>query len=652
MSFDLVYKFLTGTQCSELAFLNHIKVKAKPVLILFIGTPDSSNMEAFKSNQILHNNVKLLVRTVKSHCGEVTKADSITYHELVMDTKFKLLMTDDFVSNATEESGYFLSIFSALKQILQYNKHKTLQDEASAIRIFQNDGLNNHMCKIYKQVTKWKEKKINISFGSQEITLVNMWEVALNKTAVHLIKAFRGHLHNCHPWLFLDLLEDLDKLHLPPELSKTAERNGVILMKWRPRLHYLLRCCSFAESKQENKRRRVCTLFAKHDGTLTKELQKNKMDELEKKVQAVVNHMGVAPLMGEKLESINLSTEKDDASLQLNKKLLNVICETPYKTIPVAWVFLRSYMYHHEKSYIGKQYLEGYARQCGMSEKSFEEFCKFYTSFGSIFDLSLIGNQNKYVIIRPMPFLKSLDCIFTPGEEMLQKDGMIKYGFYSEEACDDFLGVDCDPLMRAIVSLNLATKVTSSFIEPPPEPEIEVKPNTTYYFISSSRNKLSITKELDTRSIHVITSINTPHIFSQVSIIRKILENRKFEEAKIVPCENFNQTIISYKDTKIKIVSYSPAMRLYVSKPDSEVCAGIAMAYKDIAEESEEFGITVKYKFVKLCVAYRNEIPNVQSLPSSFYHILPDDELCAKCKDVDCEEDLLQAWNEALRQVR
>ena len=623
-------------------------MKTKPLLILFIGTPDSGNTEAI--NHILDKNVKLLARTIKSHCGEVTKAESITYHELVATTEIK--STNLFASNATEESGYFLSIYSALKQIFR-RKHKPLPDEASKIRIFQNKELDNHMHNICYEVKKCALKDTDIPF-SQEITLVNMWEVALNKTAVHFIKALHGHLHNCHPWLFLDLLEDLDKLHLPPELSQTAERNGAILMKWRPRIHYLLRCCSLAESKPpENKRKRVCTLFAKHNGTLTKESQQNKMDELERKVQAVVNHMDVAPLMGEKLESINLSTEKDDASLQLNKKLLNVICETPYKKIPVAWVFLRSYMYHHEKSYIGKIDFQNYATKCGMSEESFEEFCEFYTSFGSIFDLSLIDKQNKYVIIRPMPFLKSLDCIFTPGEEMLQKDHMIKYGFYSEKVCGELLDVDRAPLMDAIVSLNLATKVTSNFIEPPPaELDIEVKPNTTYYFISSSRNRLSITEELDIQSIHVITSIDTPHVFSQVSIIRKILENRKFKEAKIVPCENFNQTIIIYKDTEIRIVSYSPAMRLYVSKPDSEVCAGIATAYKEIAEESEESGITVKYKFVKLCVAYRDKIPNVQSLPSSFYHILPDDDLCPQCKDADCEEDLLQVWNEALQQVR
>ena len=103
--------------------------------------------------------------------------------------------------------------------------------------------------------------------------------------------------------------------------------------------------------------------------------------------------------------------------------------------------------------------------------------------------------------------------------------------------------------------------------------------------------------------------------------------------------------------TTVTLVSHSPAIRLQLSKPDEHVCSCIAQAFEKIAENARSQGITVEYKFVKICT--ESSLKDVQSIPSSQYHILPDDKLCTKCNENSTEEDakLLKAWNKALTEV-
>ena len=117
------------------------------------------------------------------------------------------------------------------------------------------------------------------------IALINIWDVAINETVRHFLAALQGHLYNLHMWLFLDLERDLENLNVPPKITCThicrekrekRDGDGTIFMKWRPRLHYLLRSCKISEDyyKKKSQRRRVCTIFAKHNGAYNGELQK------------------------------------------------------------------------------------------------------------------------------------------------------------------------------------------------------------------------------------------------------------------------------------------------------------------------------------------------------------------------------------------
>ena len=654
-----------------------LTAKVKPALISFLGIPpDSGQTEAVK--HILDryiNKVKPTFVSTPGRVGEkVTKAEGIEYHELVA-TGFKSVR-NLYIGEVTQESSSAFGILSAFRQGLIEEKKLPLFDisVSKSSQGFNNKLLNEHLIHTYRYLCEQEsmpkkdeslEDMEKLSEKDQEyakklkrllpegIALVIMWDVALNKTVLHFLTALRGHLYNCHPWLFLDLQRDLDKLHLPPKIPSTSSngdgkeiRDGALLMKWRPRLHYLIRSCRLGETK-EKKRRRVCTVFAKHDGTFNGEMQE-KMDELERKVQATAKHIGVTSLLKEKIVPVNLCSAgqmDDDCLLRLNQELQHVICEASYEDIPIAWIFLRSLFYRNEKCVITKKELERMAKECGMDKSSFAGFCKFYTSFGSIFDLSLVDEKCQTVAVKPMAFLRLLDCLLYPSAELRKMYPIISYGIYPEEICREvFDAADWSLFMDALISLSLAIRVSAQLIEAPTD--ISLDRNTTYYFISLSRTG-QFNHDPHLHSIHIITSINTPHVFRQVAVTKHLLEMLK--APKLIPCEYFNQTIIkdAYTGTTITIVSHSPATRLDLDKPNSEVCGCIVRAYNKIADTCN---VTVKYKFVRLCAA--EKISNVQSIPSSSYHILPDNELCDICKESNSyDSDLLQAWTKALDEV-
>ena len=179
-------------------------------------------------------------------------------------------------------------------------------------------------------------------------------------------------------------------------------------MSWRPHLHYLLRQCMISKDN-EKERRGVCTIIGKHNGTQNGNLQM-KVEALESKVRPLTKHIGIATLLEDKIKTINFKSHNSTHTLCQNFE--RVINETPYEEIPVVWVFLRSLFYRFDWKIIARDDLKAMADKCGMNDESLKGFCKFYTSFGSIFDLSLIDPDYQFVIVKPVQFFKKLNDLF------------------------------------------------------------------------------------------------------------------------------------------------------------------------------------------------------------------------------------------------
>jgi hypothetical protein len=645
-----------------------ITTKIRPVLLSFSGLPESGKTKAL--SHLLQNFVYKSPFKPMKEPDTCLGAEGIKYYELVATGFHKILNL--IMTQVTKESSCAFGLMSAFKKSLIENKMWPILTDINHHQIFLDAELNDHLNLIFNSLKPTdsnkrgdesdddSDQKYACSCLADEeqkfaefikkylpdgIALINIWDLAINRIALHFLTALRGHLYNCHMWLFLDLEKDLDKLDLPPEIPKGKhERDEGVLMKWRPRLHYLIRSCRMSESR-ERERKRACTLFAFHSGAFNGELQE-KVDELELQVQQVAKQVGVSSLLEEKVETMNLKGPGniDDYSLRLYHKFEHLICEKPYKDIPFSWVFLRSVFYCHKDVFITKADLKEIAFECGINETSLSQFCKFYTSFGSIFDLSLICPDYGYVIVKPMGFLQSLDKFFPSKSQDATASWWyipLKYGIVPEKAFRAEFGQDASAYIDALVCLNLAIKISYKNLQlDHDELAKHIPQNDTLYYIPLSRITKTETKP-DPTSVHLVTSIDVPHNFKQTTFVRELLN--LLPKLKLVPCTETNETIVKDEatDTVVTLVSYTPATKIHINKPNNEICSAIVKAYEQIAK-----GYTTKYKFIVIC----GDVKDVQSIPSCKYHILPDDDLCRECIQAGRLNEMLMSWNTALKE--
>ena len=582
------------------------------------------------------------------------EAEGIKFYEIVAVSLS--VVKNLIVNELTTKSCFAPVILSAFKKSFLPSEGEVLIFDAllSNISEFGQPDLDEHLHFIYQYLSQQNVRVTDSQQSDEEmkkaqfllkslpegIAIVNVWDVTISEPVRHFLAALQGHLYNHHMWLFLDLEKDLDSLHKPPEIKNDSS----LFVKWRPHLHYLLRSCMISEDK-EKERRRVCTIFAMHKAQSKLELNE-KAKILEEKVQPVAKQVGVSSLLSEKIETLNLDVQDD--SQRLYQKFLRIISETSFEDIPIAWIFLHSMFYRFDLIYIARMDLKVMAQKCGMDDESLQKFCKFYMSFGSVFDLSLINPTYQYVIVKPISFLKKLDTLLKPDKNTLQKYPTIASGIIPKAACSDLFGGHSSVYTEALISIDLAVEVAKHNLELPDGQLATV--DNVFYYIPLTRAKALITTP-DPKSIHVITSINTPHIFKQAAFTKYFLQ--LLPQFKLVPSEIRNQTIIKDPSTgtTVTLVSHSPAIRLHLSKPDEQLCSCIVQAFEKIAENARSQGITVEYKFIKICA--ESNLKDVQSIPSSRYHILPDDNLCKKCDETSTENDakLLEAWNKALTKV-
>ena len=612
------------------------KAKIRPVLLSLSGLPKSGKTRAIK--HLLEHYVDSSPFIPMPSQNECVSAEAeemgITFHELIaagFRPSRKLTIT-----KVTEESCFTFGILSAFNTELERGDPR-----AENQHMFDDNELNGHIHNTFDYLSKEKHmpcdfaERLNIELP-KGIALMNIWDLTFNKSVLHFLSAMSGHLYNSYTWLFLDLDRDIDELDKPPFFPDYQD--GRVLMQWRPRLHYLVRACKISQNETGNIRHNACTIFAKHQGIVNKE----KVVILKTRVHQTAKHVGVLPFLDSEIEPINFDSPDDDNSLRLYQKFQQVICKTPYQDVPLSWVFLRSLFYKSQKIFIPKEELKAKAKECGMDDGSFAEFCKFYTSFGSIFDLSLINPDYPYVIVKPIDFLKSLDKILKPRASYFKSYPTMEYSIIPEKVCQFVYLTDCPAFMEALISIGFVVRVSRSNVRLTME---NLDHSEIYYYIPFCCKSNSVT-EVDPTAVHLITSSDTPPIFKLANLVKYLL--KLLPNPKLVPCKHANKAIIedSSANVRVTITSHSPATKIDIDNANPDVCSYVIQACQKIAEK----GPNAKFKFVIIC-AEDNKIVGESSIPSCQHHILPNSELCPTCIDAARQNNKLDAWNEALIRV-
>ena len=348
----------------------------------------------------------------------MNKRAGISYHELAA-VALPPPPFDSLTYSVTNKHTCYLYAFqSALQHLYKVRGQEIVFTNPSAMEkevFFQDIDLNGHFYKFFDSLANDRQQQLPGVLSPYDtswtmaiangIALINVWDIGMNKAVYHFLPALRGHLDNSYLWLFLDLDRDFNKLNSTPDLpdDKTRKEKDFI-MQYRSRMDYLLRPAMLAKSISSSDREDVCSVFVSHSS----KYEKHQLDSLVKDVQIVSTQANLSTVVNTK-EVTPINPEDANCWKVLKTKFDEIVSERLESTMPIslASIFLRSLYYGVDKMYITKRELKATADLLNISNADFKEFCKVFTSLGSIIDINLIDQKSDYVILRPIDFVVS-----------------------------------------------------------------------------------------------------------------------------------------------------------------------------------------------------------------------------------------------------
>ena len=433
-----------------------IKVKIAPFLLILGGLPDSC-----KSLALNH-----LMKKIGGSTGSVrNKKEGIFFCDIFAANN--LQKNTILMAPSARNRGYPSVVYSAVENMVR-SMGKRLMDvnikpPLVSFPAFKDDDLDKHFEDVMANLHEDNlEKQREFTEWDQSYTcglaLVNVWDLGINKVPTYLLSRLAGHLYNSHVWLFLDLLRDVDHLYEVPD--NNSFNDEMFTMKWQSRIEYFL---SFAQLARRNSKdhEKVCSII----GSI-KELAGTKEKVLVAKLIKAVNIVS-KQLKLDHIIDVDIVHEFlafEPQGIKPLIKLLESVIKAELdqaKEVPLSFIFLRSMLCSKDALYIAKEELEEIASKLKMS---LNDFCKLFTSFGSIIDVSLIDCDSHLVILKPVPFLKKLEQLFYySGNDTL----VTTHSLISDVTSKSIFGKDDHVFMSFLESLTMAVQLLKEKVNVP-----------------------------------------------------------------------------------------------------------------------------------------------------------------------------------------
>ena len=531
---------------------------------------------------------------------------------------------------------------SAMKQvatggILKYIESRETEESVG----FINKDLNVYFHELFREL---KQDKTS-TWGSQGIAIFNIWNIDHSHTVYHFLPALHGLLHNSYSWLFFDLKRDSRALYKPREASPMESGADKNLMKYRPRLHYLLRYAKLnlpAEKK-------VCTLFATHDGQLAERERRELVESIKPDLENAATQIGVKEVID--FDVIPIKQDDDETCVRLFAKKLDELVYEALKstiTIPFSFIFLRSFYYKNDDIvYIKKSEMQKVADELEISKEKLNEFCKLFTSLGSIIDVSLIDPASEYVILKPNLFIDELDKkIFHTNNDMLANKGILTI----TAAQNHFGSMDVAHVYTDIlVSLKIAAKLSYENVEI----DLPLDSKTDVFYLPEIRTTPPVADTTDLRcnALQLLRGWNVPPDQLQTEFVTTFLSQNP--HAKVCICNDTPtnvtkiEAIDSSSQAKVKfdVVYFGYTLEFRAEASSKEVFSDIIASCHEVMKEHEN----VQYNFAILCSKNPSSNDAEYGLKRE-RHLLPYNTLCDVCSNDKRHEDpILMAWNELLK---
>ena len=618
-----------------------ITVKAAPILLC--NTSLSNRNLSMFTNNLLH----------QLQCERSTSSEQgIYFHEtsavrIPGDPAKQLTYSKSF--------HYSTAIESAIKHHL-YLTGKLISNIEFPVfypNVFKEKELDGHFKKMLdefylnsKKQTDNHTDKMHTFIWNQGlpsgIALINMWEIGYSRAAAYILPLLSGYLHNSYIWMLFDITHDLSSLYERPAENEIKGR-----MESQPRLHYLLRFAKLAVPKKDSKRTKVCKLISYHEGTV----DEVKVKQFQNDVKILATQMGVNELID--IDDKHL-LNSDQKSLKVIKNafdgIVNNSLDKPDE-IPLSYIFLRSLYYENEKLlYIPKKDLETKAKCLELKDNDLREFCLFFTSIGSIIDVSLIDPTSDIIILRPVEFFHEVDKLFHAKVDI---DPLVsKYGIVTEQTASSIFGNFrnlASVIMKTLVSFGIAAKLSSSQVSYEytlPDPN-----GVVYYIPYASKSPRNY--KCQPTALRLLRDANRPMSHSKVAFVSKFLEHCNsatlvLPDTPVGNIAKFKATSSNGSEIVFEFAYLHDAFEfrfslLYNQKHEElrEISRDIFVVCNDIMQ------IDTKYNFAVMCSA--DPDPTLTTRLKYKHHLLPNKELCQECKSKGLHnDDLIDIWNTLL----
>ena len=632
-----------------------------PFLLCFTGLPDSKKSTAL--NKLLQH----FNKDACTHKMEEFNEHGIRFFELAAARRppDNEITYEDVKSLVGTSNGYALVVQSAIDHLYgvrgQFIKdfHDPSNVESERVYFDDDPDLNQHFLSILDCLSALNRKKKeteNVPIWSQSlpsgISMINIWDIGLNKAVIYILPFLSGLLYNCHAWLFFDLLRDLPQLYELPDLPVNkydpSRNDREYVMRWRARIHYLLRYAKLTESN------RPCQKTCKLIASCTKAIESNTLtktiEAFKKKAKNAAMQMQLIDFID--VDNINPFDQGNEKHLHCLAEMFDEIVHNQFKNpvnMPLSFVFLRSFFCETDEVYISKDVLNQKALALQLNNAMFIEFCQLFTSFGSIIDVSLIDSSSDLIILKPDVFFHKLDKLFYPSSDIDTQ--VTTYGIVSESTATLIFGSKelSDVFMSFLTSIGLALKLESKVLN------IPLSDQFVYYIPNVSKGKPIL--ECEPTALHLLHDLNMPMSNFKVKFTdfflkeykSTILEMPKEPHINVCSFRAFPSNIPGHMGVIFELVYLGDAIEFRILTPYDhscfeEICTQIIRVCHKIMPQE------VKYNFAVMC----SDDPNPKAIYKlrRNHHFLPNEDLCAKCISKGRHEsDVFKIWNTVLSKV-
>uniref|UniRef100_A0A1X7V3P7 C-terminal of Roc (COR) domain-containing protein n=1 Tax=Amphimedon queenslandica TaxID=400682 RepID=A0A1X7V3P7_AMPQE len=275
-----------------------------------------------------------------------------------------------------------------------------------------------------------------------------------------------------------------------------------------------------------------------------------------------------------------------------------------------------------------KDELQELSKELNMDDEKFQEFCRFFTSFGSIIDVSLIDPSSNLIILQPISFLNKLDKLFyySSGDSVVTSHGFVSKAT-AEAIFNEKPDENAATFMAFLESLRMATKILPG----------QVSIDQQGYYIPNVCNHLPLLQCSPT-SLHLVHDMNISLSHFKVSFTANFL--RSYPKAQLdvsrTPHINVTRFCFHSDDPLFELVYLGDIIEFRFPDLDKEllleVCENIVKNCHEIMNESD-----ILYNFAIMCATNQHQGSCKLHMER---HALPFKDDCERCSAAMSNKDV------------